>query len=166
MGFFASTWIVLIIGWLSHVFADRHRNRRTGARLIELALLWVLVGGGVSAIISGIGHVGPNSATVARNIGYAPSMFQWEVGWSDIAIGVLGVACAWRRLRGTWLTATVVALSITYTGEAIGHLMQLIAHDNRATDNVWALPGDLLSAVLAILLLLAYRRTTRQPTWT
>lgn len=158
MEFFGTTWITLILGWLIHVFADRHPDRRTRHRVIELALLWVLVGGGVWNLIGGLSHIGPYSDEVARQIGYTQSMFQWEVGWADIAVGVLGIGCAWRRLRGTWMTAAVVALAISFWGDAIGHIMQLVAHDNHAPSNVWAIPSDIVQPVLAIALLVAYRR--------
>jgi hypothetical protein len=79
--------VVLLLGWLTHLAVDRHPDRRTGRRAMELALLWLLVGGGV-------GHVGPNSTDIADQIGYRPSMFQWEVGWAHIAIVLL---VAYRR---------------------------------------------------------------------
>lgn len=158
MVYFTAIWLTMIIGWLIHVFVDRHPDRRTSHRVIELALLWVLVGGGAWNILGGLGHIGPQSDAVARGIGYTQSMFQWEVGWGDIAVGVLGIACAWRRLRGTWLTAAVVALAISFWGDAIGHIMQLVAHDNHAPNNVWAIPSDILLPLLAIILLVYYRR--------
>lgn len=86
-------------------------------------------------------------------------MFQWEVGWGDIALGVLSVGCAWRALRGQWMTAAVVVLTIQYGGDAIGHLMQWVANNNTAPDNVWALPSDVLQPLIAIVLLAAYRRS-------
>jgi hypothetical protein len=160
MGYFFSVWLVLIIGWLLHVFLDHHADRRTTRRVVELALLWVLVGGGVGAILGGLSHIGPNSGRVADQIGYAHSRFQWEVGWADIALGVLGIGCAWRRLRGTWLTAAVVALAISYGGDEIGHLVEW-AHGNDHPDNVWSIPNDILQPLLAIVLLVAYRRLNR-----
>jgi hypothetical protein len=158
MAYFILMWCTLILGFAVHVVVDRHPGRRTGPRVIELGLLWVLVAGGLWAIFGGLGHIGPSSASVADQIGYAPSMFQWEVGWGDIALGVLGVATAWRRLRGTWMTAAVVALAVSYGGDAIGHIMQLVAHDNRASANVWSIPSDIAQPILAVLLLMAYRR--------
>jgi hypothetical protein len=161
MLFFLAMWLLLIVGWLVHVAVDRHPDRRTGPRIVELALLWLLVGGGAWTVLGGLSHIGPNSDQVAEQIGYAPSMFQWELGWADIAIGVLGIGCAWRRLRGSWMTAAVVALAISFGGDAVGHLMQLVVHDNRAPANVWSLPSDVLQPLLAIGLLVAYRRARR-----
>jgi len=88
-------------------------------------------------------------------------MYEWEVGWADIAIGALGVACAWRALRGQWMTAAVVVLAISFGGDAIGHVMAWSAHSDTAAANVWAIPADLLQAGLAAALLIIYRRLHR-----
>ncbi len=158
MTFFLLPWIITFLGWGVHVAVDRSPQRRTGRRMVELLLLWVLVFGGIWSLIGALGHLGPNSTEIAEGIGYAPSMFQWEVGWADVAVGVLGIGCVWRR--DGWLTASVVVLAVCYLGDAIGHIMQYTVHDNTAPDNVWAIPSDILGPVLAIVLLVAYRRMT------
>ncbi|MDQ1306566.1 MAG: hypothetical protein QG671_2398 [Actinomycetota bacterium] len=162
MPFFLAPLVLLVIGWGIHVLLDRKPNRRTGHRVVELALLWVMVWLGAWALFGGLLHLGPTAGAIAESIGYAPSMFQWEVGWADIAIGVLGVGCAWKARRDGWLTAAVVVLAISYWGDAIGHIMQYYAHDNTATSNVWAIPSDILQPLLAIILLVAYRRGERK----
>ncbi len=144
-----------------HTFVDRKPNRRTTRRVVELWLLWFLVAGGAFSILGGIGHIGPNSTDVAADIGYTPSMFQWEVGWGDIALGTVGVLCLWKR--GSFMTAAVIVLAIGYWGDAIGHVMQWVAHDNTAVNNVWALPSDILQPLVAVVLLIVYRRLERTP---
>lgn len=164
MGFFITPYILCAIGWIVHTLVDRHADRRTSHRVVELALLWVLVFFGAWSIYGGIVHLTGMSGQVASQIGYAPSMFQWEVGWGDIAVGVVGVGCAWRMLRDNWMTAAVVVLVISYGGDAIGHIMEYVAHDNTAGDNVWAIPGDIVQPLIALILLIVYRagaRTTR-----
>ena len=159
MVFFLASWIVTIIGWLIHTLLDRHPDRRTKHRVIELLLVWLLVVTGVFGMFGGIGHISGMSEQLAVQIGYAPSMFQWEVGWGDIALSVLLIGCAWPRLRGQWMTAAVVVLTIQYGGDAVGHVMQYVAHNNTAPDNVWAIPSDFLQPIIAIILLIAYRQT-------
>ena len=156
MVFFAIPWVITFVGWGTHVALDKSPDRRTPRRVVELLLLWLLVFGGIWALVAALGHLGPNSGEIAEGIGYAPSMFQWEVGWADAAIGVLGIGCIW--MRDQWLTAAVVTLSICYLGDAIGHVMQYTVHDNTATNNVWAIPSDILGPVLAIGLLITLRR--------
>lgn len=158
MGFFLLPWIVTFVGWVVHAALDRSPQRRTPRRLVELLLVWLLVFGGVWSLFAALGHLGPNATEIAAQIGYAPSMFQWEVGWADVAVGVLGIGCAWRR--DGWLTAAVVVLSVSYLGDATGHIKQYLGEANAAPDNLWAIPGDLLGPLLAIALLVAYRRMT------
>lgn len=159
ISFFAMQWVIILGGALIHLLVDRRRRGTQPGRTVELFLLWILVFGGAWSIYGGIGHISGMSDQLAESIGYAPSMFQWEVGWGDIALGVLGVGCAWAALRGHWLTAAVVVLTVQFGGDAIGHLVQWIKHDNTAPDNVWAIPSDIAQPLLAILLLVAYRRT-------
>lgn len=157
--FFIVQWVLILGGATIHVLVDRHRHRRTGGRVVELYLLWILAAGGAWAVFGGFGHIGPNSTEIAEQIGYDQSMFQWEVGWGDIALGVLGIGCIWKR--DSWLTAAVVALVIMYGGDAIGHIMQYVEHDNTEPNNVWAIPSDILQPVLAVVLFAAYRRRER-----
>jgi len=158
--FFAIPWIVTIVGFGLHALLDRKANRRTPYRIVELALVWLLAFGGAWAIFGAIAHLGPNSTDVAKGIGYAPSMFQWEVGWGDIVIGVLGLGVIWKR--DSWLTAAVVALTLGYGGDAIGHLMSWLGPSkNEAVNNVWAIPSDIMGPLVAIVLLVAYRKLGR-----
>jgi hypothetical protein len=161
IGFFAFQWLILLGGATVHWLIDRHRHGHRDGRTVELYLLWVMVFGGAWAIYGGLGHISGMSDQLAGSIGYAPSMFQWEVGWGDIALGVLGVGCAWAALRGHWLTAAVVVLAVQFGGDSIGHVMQWSANDNTAPDNVWAIPSDFAQPLLAIALLVAYRRGPR-----
>jgi hypothetical protein len=157
MGLFLTEWATMLLGFAVHAAVDRSPYRRTRARLVELALLWLLVLGGFWAIFGGVFHLGPTADQIAAEIGYAPSMFQWEVGWADISLGVLGMGCAWSRNRDGWMTAAVIALLIAFWGDGIGHIMSLVAHNNTAPDNVWALPSDFLQPLLALVLLWIYR---------
>lgn len=159
IGFFAFQWVAILVGFGVHLLVDRRRHGHLHGRAVELALLWVVVFGGAWAIYGGLGHISGMSDQLAEQIGYAPSMFQWEVGWGDIALGVLGVGCAWRSLRGQWMTAAVVVLVIAYGGDAIGHIMQWVANDNTAPNNVWAIPSDIVQPLVAVALLLAHRRS-------
>ncbi|MFM1722037.1 DUF6790 family protein [Rhodococcus sp. PAM 2766] len=158
MGFFLVQWGVLILGAAVHVALDRQPERRTPRRRCELIALWAVVGGGVWTVVGGIGHLGPTSDDIADGIGYAQSMFQWEVGWADIAIGAAGVACAWKANRGGWMSAAVFVLLVSFWGDGIGHIMQWVAHDNTEPMNVWALPTDFLLPLIALVFLVLSRR--------
>lgn len=155
--YFFLPFIVAIIGALIHT----RRTHTTGARTLELWFVWWVVASGVVGILGGLAHIGPNSDDTAEGIGYTQSMFQWEVGWNDIGMAVLMLGVAWRRDLG-WMTAAVVMWAIGYGGDAIGHAMQWIAHDNTSPSNVWALPADIIGPVVAIGLLAAYWRARKE----
>jgi hypothetical protein len=156
--FFAAFWVILVPGFGVHWLADRRRPGHGPHRMAELMLLWVVVLGGAWTMLAGLGLTDGHSYQDGISTGYVPSMYEWEVGWADIAIGFLGLACARKALRGQWMTAAVTVLAISFGGDAIGHIMQWSAHNNTAPINVWAIPQDILQAGLALVLLLIYRR--------
>jgi hypothetical protein len=158
VGYFIFQWIVLVLGLSGHLWLDRSPRRRTATRTFELGAVWILAWSGVFNILGGIYHIGPSSDSTARTIGYAQSMFQWEVGWADLAFGVLCVGCVLKRNRGSWLTAAVIGLSIYFYGDGIGHIMQIVSHNNHATDNVWSMPSDFLVPLAATVFTVLYRR--------
>jgi hypothetical protein len=164
MGYFTVQWVTLVVGFAGHVLLDRSPMRRTASRVLELAALWMLVGMGVFNLWGGFGHIGPTSDEVAASIGYTQSMFQWELGWADMALGVLGVLCARRAHRGQWTNATLVALTVSFYGDGIGHVMQWLGHGNLAPDNVGAIPTCfLVPALSALFVALARRRGAFSP---
>ena len=109
-------------------------HARTGRRIVEPLLLWVLVFGGLWALLAALGHLGPNSIGDSR--GHRLRAF-------DVPVGGLGrrgdrgsgIGTAWRR--DGWLTAAVVVLAICYWGDAIGHVTRNgPCMTNTATNNV------------------------------
>lgn len=138
----------------------RDRQPRSTARTLEIFLVWwMVVAVGVAAIFGSMFHFfdGPDTA---REIGYTngDGGFQTEVGFADLAIGVLGVLCA--RFRDGFLLAAVIAVSICYLGDAYGHLHQASIHDNHDPDNtglvLWA---DFIAPLVAIGLYVSSRRS-------
>jgi hypothetical protein len=153
--FFAA---IALIGATIHVHRDS--QPRSTARTLEIFLVWwMVVAVGIAAIFGSMFHFfdGPDTA---REIGYAngDGGFQTEVGFADLAIGVLGVLCA--RFRDGFLLAAVIAVSICYLGDAYGHLHQAAIHDNHDPDNtglvLWA---DFIAPLVAIGLYAASRRS-------
>ncbi|MDH3005313.1 DUF6790 family protein [Gordonia alkanivorans] len=162
MVFFMIQLALMILGAIVHISVDRSARRRTTGRAAELVLLWILVPAGVFGILGGFGHVGPNAPEIAKDIGpdFIPGMFQWELGWNDIAVGLLCVLTFRVRNRGGWLDAAVWALAISYGGDLAGHISQYYIHDNTATNNVWAIPAEIYIVGVAVIAWVIYRRTT------
>jgi len=153
----------LVFAAIALLGAGIHRHRdsqpRSAARTLEIFLIWwMVVAVGIAAIFGAMFHFfdGPDTA---REIGFTngDGGFQTEVGFADLAIGVLGVLCA--RFRDGFLLAAVVAVSICYLGDAYGHLHQAAIHDNHAPDNtgltLWA---DFIAPLVAIALYTLWRR--------
>jgi hypothetical protein len=144
--FFAA---IALIGAAIHHHRDS--QPRSAARTFEIFLVWwMVVAVGVAAIFGAMFHFfdGP---TTAREIGFTngDGGFQTEVGFADLAIGVLGVLCA--RFRDGFLLAAVLAVSISYLGDAYGHLHQTAIHDNHARDNTGLLLwSDFIVPLVAI----------------
>lgn len=158
MYFFLVQWVVLLGGLALHVGLDRSPDRRTRRRVAELVLLWFVVANGVFMVLGGIVHIGPGSTGAAAQIGFAPSAFQWEVGVYDLAMGIAGIACARRALRGGFTDATVVITALALLGDGIGHIMQLAAHGNDAVNNVGAIPTCFVVPVVTLTALVVLRR--------
>jgi NADH:ubiquinone oxidoreductase subunit 6 (subunit J) len=152
--FFAA---VALIG--AAVQAHREGDR-DAARTLEIFLVWwMVVAVGVAAIFGAMFHLFDGPST-AREIGYTngDGGFQTEVGFADLAIGVLGVMCA--RFRDGFLLAAVIAVSIAYLGDAYGHLHQEAVHDNHDPDNTGLLLwSDFIVPLVAIALYAAWRRS-------
>ncbi len=155
--FFAA---VALVGAAIH----RHRDTqpRSIARSLEIFLVWwMVVAVGIAAIFGAMFHFfdGPETA---RQIGFTngDGGFQTEVGFGDLAIGALGVLCAWFRDR--FLLAAVVAVSVSYLGDAYGHLHQAAIHDNHARDNTGlVLWSDFVAPLVAIALYALRERALR-----
>ena len=149
---------IALVGAAIHLHRDD--QPRSTARTAEIFLVWwMVVGVGIGSIFGAMFHLfdGPDTA---REIGYTngDGGFQTEVGFADLAIGVLGVLCA--RFRDGFLLAAVIAVSICYLGDAYGHIHQAAIHDNHDPDNtglvLWA---DFITPLVAIGLYVASRRS-------
>jgi len=151
--FFAA---IALIGASVHLHRDR--QPRTRARALEIFFVWwMVVAVGVAAIFGAMFHLfdGPDTA---REIGYTngDGGFQTEVGFADLAVGILGVLCA--RFRDGFLLAAVIAVSVCYLGDAYGHLHQAAIHDNHDPDNTGLLLwSDFIVPLVAIGLYVASR---------
>ena len=154
--FFAA---IALIGAAAHAHRERHKG---AARTLEIFLVWwMVVAIGVAAIFGAMFHLFDGPST-AREIGYTngDGGFQTEVGFADLAIGVLGVLCF--RFRDGFLLAAVIAVSIAYLGDAYGHLHQEAIHDNHDPDNTGLLLwSDFIAPLVAIGLYAAWQRARR-----
>lgn len=144
---------------------------RTPARRVELLTMYVLgVGVGAAGLGGAYGHlVMPD--IVAESIGWETgSPFQLEMGFANLALGLLGLVAANRR--DGFRPATVLAVTVIGVGATSVHLVDLAATGNHAAGNTIQNISNLLDPLLLVTLLgLASRlrdeerRDARFDTW-
>jgi 4-amino-4-deoxy-L-arabinose transferase-like glycosyltransferase len=144
----------------AHVALDKTVWSRE--RKLEIFLLY-LFGLGVAA--SGIGgffgHVFI-SDLVAESIGWpSGNPFQLEVGFANLAVGILGIMAMGRR--DGFREATVVAVTVFGVGATIVHVLDIIETGNLAPGNTLQNVSNLFRPALLIGFLTASRRAERSP---
>ncbi len=104
-----------------------------------------------------MGHTARAKET-AEEIGFpAGNPFQTEVGFANLAFGVLGLLCA--RFRGPFWFATAVGHAVFMLGAAAGHVREMVKEKNFEPGNVGAVfYYDILAPLAHLGLLSAYSR--------
>ncbi|MBN1248845.1 MAG: hypothetical protein JXC32_14385 [Anaerolineae bacterium] len=132
---------------------------RTRAQKLEVTLIY-LFGLGVagSGIGGAIGHLFL-SDQVAEAVGWTTgSPFQLEMGFANLALGVLGLIAVGRR--DGFREATVTAVTVIGIGATIVHLIDIAQTGNLAPGNTLQNVANLAKPVLLIAFLRAGRRAT------
>ena len=151
--------IVTLIGAVLHLFLSKAREKN---RIFEVFLLWFLViMVGIGSIWAFMGHVFMSNM-VAATIGWpAGNPFQLEVGIANLSYGILGLLC-W-KFRDNFWTATVIALSTFYLGDAYVHVVNMMQTGNIAPGNAgYALYLDIIIPIVLVCLLITYKVTTKE----
>ena len=141
-----------------HVRLDPRSNDRLWTTEVYLIYLFVLgvAGGGLSGFF---GHVFTPDI-VAESIDWPKgNPFQQEMGFANLALGVLGFISAVRR--DGFREATVIAVTIVGVGATVVHVIDMIQEGNLAPGNSIQNIGNLLKPALLIPLLIVSRRTER-----
>ena len=152
--------ITTLIGAILHTFLSK--APKTKNRITEIFLLWIfLVMIGLGSIWAFIGHVF-FANMVALNIGWpAGNPFQFEVGIANLSYGILGILCL--KFRDNFWTATVIAVSVFYLGDAYLHIINIMQTGNIAPGNAGsALYLDILTPIVLIVLLIIYKMTAEK----
>jgi hypothetical protein len=114
----------------------------------ERLMNWLLLlSVGVMNLWAGLFHVFAPEMS-ARTIGWQDSPFHFEIGVSDIAIGIIAIVSFWRSRD--FKAAVVGYITLFYIGIAIGHVRQAILAGNMASNNF----GLLLAITVATLIML------------
>jgi hypothetical protein len=102
------------------------------------------------------------SDSVAESIGWPTgNPFQLEVGFANLAVGILGIVAMGRR--DGFREATVIAVTVLGVGATIVHARDIIETGNLAPGNTLQNVGNLLKPALLIGFLAAIRRAEHSP---
>jgi hypothetical protein len=149
--------LLLAVGHLGLDKSSRNRERK-----LEIFLLYLF---GVGVAGSGIGGFFGHffiSDSVAESIGWPTgNPFQLEVGFANLAVGILGIFAMDRR--DGFREATVIAVTVLGVGATIVHARDIIETGNLAPGNTLQNVGNLLKPALLIGFLAASRRAEHSP---
>jgi 4-amino-4-deoxy-L-arabinose transferase-like glycosyltransferase len=138
------------------------KSSRSRERTLEIFLLYLF---GIGVAGSGIGGFFGHffiSDSVAESIGWPTgNPFQLEVGFANLAIGILGIIAMGRR--DGFREATVIAVTVFGVGATVVHVSDIFETGNLAPGNTIQNVGNLLKPALLIGFLAASRRVERSP---
>jgi hypothetical protein len=151
-------WIVLALV-VATVHRWRDKQPRSRARTLEIYLLWWLVIAiGAGNLVGGLYHVF-DGVQIAEEIGFTrgDGGFQFENAMADIAIGTVAILCFW--FRGNFWLAALIAVAISWWGDAYGHIYQADVNDNHDPDNTGVvLYSDIFVPLIGLILYALFRR--------
>src|SRR5271170_6786727 len=138
-------------------FSRDSRSSKTaiaGTYLLYLLVIYV----GLMGLLTAYAHVARPEQTSA-SIGWSTSPYEYEVGMADLTVGVLGVLCLW--IRGNFWLATAIANAVWLLGDAIGHIREVMVHNNHAANNSGIfLYAEVITPLLILFLALFNHRTS------
>lgn len=141
----------LLYAALTTLAAPAPRPRRLWAERLLAALNLFPVG--LMGLWAALGHLAfPQEA--AHAIGWATSPFQFEVGVSNLGVGMAGIIAAFYANWG-FRAAVAVVVAGFLGGAAIGHLVQIAETGNLAAGNAGPILYTDILTPLALLILLA-----------
>jgi hypothetical protein len=112
------------------VSAKRRSNAVAIAGTYLIYLLFIYVG--LMGLFTAYYHVF-RPIEASASIGWSTSPYEYEVGMADLTVGVLGVLCL--VFRWDFWLATAIADAVWLLGDAVGHIRQMVVHNNHAEYN-------------------------------
>ena len=134
-----------VLGALLHIIIGK-------TPVVETFLMYFLVVSvGFQGIYCFVGHYFL-SDQVAESIGWpAGNPFQKEIGFTNLAFGILGVLCIWFR-GGFWL-ATAIGVSVFLLGASVVHFQDIHKNRNLHPGNAgFVLVADIVIPVVILVL--------------
>lgn len=129
-------------------------------RLLRYLFIFPL---GLQGLWAFVGHVFFH-VQAAASIGWAPSPFQYEVGYANLGLGLASLYAAFVGFYGR--VAVAIAATCFLVGAGIGHIRDIAAYGNLAPGNAGPIMvTDFLTpiAMLALLLVAARKPRLKSP---
>lgn len=156
---FIFTVLPLLVA-LAFVLLDR--DSRSPERRVEIFLIFLLALGVAGSGIGGFFAHLFLSDVVAESVGWpAGNPFQLEVGFANLAMGVLGIIAVGRR--DGFREATVIAATTFSAGATVVHLLDIVQTGNLAPGNTLQNLDNLIGPIFLIIFLASSRRLERSP---
>lgn len=153
--FLAGSHIVIIVlplilgAWQIYRFHITDKLQQVDIYLLNF--LWI--GVGMQATIAGLMQIFKGEKSAAYlNWPYSP--FVHEVGYANLAFGILGLLCL--VITGTWWAATGIGYSIFLLCAAWGHVYDLVVNKNYSLGNLGPTLWSDILIPFALLLLISW----------
>jgi hypothetical protein len=141
------------------IAVDKRVNSRE--RRLETLLIYLFAFSAAGGIAGALGHFFASDA-VAEAIGWpAGSPFQLEMGFANLAMGVLAAIAVGRR--DGFREATVIGGAVLSVGAFVVHVIDLIQHGNLAPGNILINISNLGRPAVLVYFLWALRKVERAP---
>lgn len=156
---FLCLFFSIFVGAGIHIACLKQRHAK---RVLEVFLLWTFGIAGVIGLVKFYGLIFEPDA-YAHFLGWEPkTAWQEATAIANLIIGALGLLSIW--IRGSFWTATVIALTIRDWGTTIGHYIQLIRHYDFAMGNIGIFVYlEIIHPIIAITLYIAYCNVKKIP---
>ncbi len=146
---------------LAGIVIARDKSANSREHRLEILLIYMFAFSAAGGIAGALGHLFASHA-VAEAIGWAAgSPFQLEMGFANLAMGVLAAMAVGRR--DGFREATVIGGTILSVGAVIVHVIDIAQHGNLAPGNTLINITNLGRPALLIYLLWALRKAERSP---
>jgi uncharacterized membrane protein len=152
--------VLALVAASVHLAVSPKRRSGTAAVIGTYLLYLFFIYVGLMGVFTAYYHVfrGPEASA---SIGWVTSPYEYEVGMADLTVGVLGILCLWLR-DGFWL-ATAIAEAVWLLGDAVGHIREMLVHNNHAENNAGIFLVFELAMPIVILALVFYHRSLTRP---
>lgn len=145
--FFVLAWVFALIGWdAPGADASAATDEQALRWILFLSVGWASVGGAVSHTVF--------ARETAQSIGWETSGFQYEVGFTNLAIGFAGIYAAIQDAPEAWVASAIAGGTFLFLAGCY-HVVEIVRDRNYNPGNTAILISDFGIPVSLLALLFA-----------